>query len=155
MDVTVGYAGGHEPDPTYRQVCAGGTGHAEVVRVRYDPDRVSYRRLLEVFFTIHDPTQRDRQGADIGPQYRSVLLHSSEGQGETARSVIEALEREGAWEEPIVTEVAPLDAFYPAEEEHQGYYRKHPERGYCRMVIRPKLEKFRRAFSEIREPATS
>ena len=146
-DVTVGYAGGHVPEPSYEEVCTGRTGHAEVVQVRFDPSVISYRKILEVFFAIHDPTQRDRQGADVGPQYRSVILTHSDAQRETAEATIRELEREGVWEEPIVTEVAPLEAFYPAEEEHQGYYRKHPERGYCRVVISPKLAKARRRFA--------
>jgi len=147
-EVVPGYAGGRVPDPTYRQVCGGGTGHAEVVRVRFDPEVISYRELLEVFFTLHDPTTRDRQGADVGPQYRSIILHHSGEQEAEARRLIGEMEEEGRWEAPIVTGVEPLEAFYPAEEEHRDYYRKHPERAYCRVVIRPKLSTLERAFPE-------
>lgn len=154
-EVTVGYAGGHVPEPSYEEVCTGRTGHAEVVQVRFDPRVIPYRRILEVFFAIHDPTQRDRQGADVGPQYRSAIFTHSEDQRATAVGLIEELEREGVWEDPVVTEVAPVEAFYRAEEEHQGYYRKHPERGYCRVVISPKLAKLRRRFAADRKAARS
>ncbi len=121
--VTSGYAGGHHPSPTYRLVCGGNTGHAEVVRVVFDPDVVSFRTLLDVFFTIHDPTTKDRQGADVGPQYRSIILHADADQQRTAQEVIESLGAEGRWSRPIVTEVAPLGEFHPAEHEHDDYYR--------------------------------
>lgn len=146
--VEPGYAGGHVPDPTYREVCSGGTGHAEVVRIRFDPEAVSFRTLLGVFFTIHDPTTPNRQGADVGPQYRSIILYRSEEQRAEAESVIAELEEEGVWDAPIVTEVVPLEAFHPAEEEHRAYFRKHPERAYCQVVIRPKLAKLRSAFPD-------
>jgi len=129
QEVEPGYAGGHVDDPTYRQVCGGGTGHAEVVRVRFDPDELPYAELLRVFFTIHDPTTRDRQGADVGPQYRSIVLHGSAEQEAEARRVVRELREEGVWEAPIVTELVPLERFWPAEEENRDYYRRHPERG--------------------------
>lgn len=142
-EVKSGYAGGHVPHPTYRQVCAGDTGHAEVVQIRFDPSVISERDLLEVFFTVHDPTTPNRQGADVGPQYRSIILYASEEQRELARQVIDELSSAGLWDAPIVTELAPLDAFYPAEPEHDRYYRRHPEQPYCQIVIAPKLAKLR------------
>lgn len=149
-EVTVGYAGGDRPSPTYEQVCTGRTGHAEVAQVVFDPDEISYRDLLQVFFTVHDPTQLNRQGADVGTQYRSMILAHDEAQRETAESVIRELEREGVWQ-GIVTEVVPLVRFWPAEAYHQGYYRKHPEQGYCQAVIRPKLAKFRKRHAGLRK----
>lgn len=153
--VRSGYAGGHVPSPTYRQVCSGTTGHAEVVQVDFDPDVVSFREILEVFFTIHDPTTPDRQGADVGPQYRSIVLYGSDEQKETAEHVIEELGAEGAYGgAAIVTEVEPLETFWAAEEEHDDYYRRNSEQPYCRYVIDPKLEKFRKTFAEKRRPAS-
>lgn len=149
--VTSGYAGGHVEDPTYRQVCGGATGHAEVVRVEFDPAVLSYRRLLEVFFATHDPTTPDRQGADRGPQYRSIILYETEAQRETAESVVAALEDEGVFGAPIVTAIEPLEAFYPAEDYHQEYYRNNPTQGYCRVVIDPKLSKLRAGFADLLE----
>ncbi len=149
-EVSVGYAGGDTPSPTYEQVCSGTTGHAEVVRVVFDPEEISFRDLLHVFFTIHDPTQLNRQGADIGTQYRSMILTHDDAQREAAQSVIRELEREGVWE-GIVTEVARLERFWPAEAYHHGYYRKHPEQGYCQAVIRPKLAKFWKRHAELRK----
>lgn len=149
-EVTVGYAGGDGPSPTYEQVCTGTTGHAEVAQVVFDPEEISYRDLLHVFFTVHDPTQLNRQGADVGTQYRSMILTHDDAQRETAENVIRELEREGVWE-GIVTEVVPLERFWPAEPYHQGYYRKHPEQGYCQAVIRPKLAKFRKRHAELRK----
>ncbi|MFO7893425.1 MAG: peptide-methionine (S)-S-oxide reductase MsrA [Longimicrobiales bacterium] len=144
--VTSGYAGGHVPDPAYRQVCSGTTGHAEVVRVAYDPAEITFRELLRVFFATHDPTTPNRQGADVGPQYRSIILYESESQRETAEAVITELEAAGTFADPIVTEIEPLEAFYPAEEEHQDFYRNNPSYGYCRAVIDPKVAKLRREF---------
>ena len=144
--VTVGYAGGHTAEPTYREVCGGGTGHAEVVQVAFDPARISFGDLLRVFFGVHDPTTPDRQGADAGPQYRSIVLYDGEAQRRTAGAVIAELEAEGVWEDPVVTQVVPLGRFWPAEEYHQRYYEKNPGQGYCRVVIAPKLAKFRRRF---------
>jgi peptide-methionine (S)-S-oxide reductase len=151
--VEPGYAGGHVPDPTYGQVCTGETGHAEVVQVTYDANELSYRELLEVFFAIHDPTTPDRQGADVGPQYRSIILHDSPGQKAEAEAFIAALEADGVWDDPIVTQVVPLQAFYGAEAEHREYYRRHPERIYCQAVIRPKVAKFRQRFQEKLRPS--
>ena len=144
--VVSGYAGGHVESPSYRQVCGGGTGHAEVVQVSFDPEVVSYRRLLEIFFTIHDPTTLDRQGADSGTQYRSAIFFSSPEQEATARELIAELEAEEAFDDPIVTEVAPLGTFYPAERYHQDYYRQNSGQPYCQVVIRPKLAKYRAKY---------
>ena len=138
-----GYAGGSAPDPSYEQVCSGRTGHAEVVQVTFDPSVISYRQVLEVFFAIHDPTTLNRQGADAGTQYRSVIFHHSPEQERTAREVIEELGRQGIWEDPIVTEVSPAPDFYRAEEYHQDYFRKNPRQPYCQFVVAPKVAKFR------------
>ncbi|MDX1673569.1 MAG: peptide-methionine (S)-S-oxide reductase MsrA [Longimicrobiales bacterium] len=146
--VTSGYAGGHVANPTYRQVCSKTTGHAEVVRVEYDPDTISFRDLLRVFFTTHDPTTLNRQGADVGPQYRSIILWESETQRETAEAVMAELTEEGTFGDPIVTELEPLDTFYEAEEEHQDFYRNNPDYGYCRVVIDPKVAKLRKEFAD-------
>lgn len=146
--VVSGYAGGHVPNPSYEQVCGKGTGHAEVVQVTWDPETVSFRELLEVFFTIHDPTTPSRQGADVGPQYRSVILYHSPEQKETAEQVIAELGEQGVWDAPIVTELVPLTEFYPAETEHQEYYRRNPNQGYCRVVIAPKVAKLRQHYLE-------
>lgn len=148
QSVIPGYSGGHVVDPTYQQVCSGTTGHAEVVQVTFDPRTISFRELLEVFFTIHDPTTRDRQGADIGPQYRSAIFFHSFEQRDTAKEVIADLERQRVWSRPIVTEVAPLTKFYPAEEYHHRYYAENPDAGYCRVVIEPKVVKFREKYRE-------
>jgi peptide-methionine (S)-S-oxide reductase len=148
LGVQSGYAGGHVPNPTYEQVCTGTTGHAEAVQVEFDPAELSYRDLLRVFFAIHDPTTLNRQGPDVGTQYRSAIFYHSPEQERTAREVIAELERENIWDAPIVTEVQPLDAFYPAEEYHREYYRLHPEQAYCRAVIAPKVSKFRKQFAE-------
>jgi len=144
--VESGYAGGHVPDPTYEQVCAGGTGHAEVVRVEFDPGVVSYRDILEIFFTIHDPTTLNRQGNDIGTQYRSVIYFQTPEQQDTAKHVI--AEMANVWDAPIVTELLPLPAYYKAEEYHQNYYRRNPLQGYCAFVVAPKVAKFRSTFAD-------
>lgn len=144
--VTSGYAGGDTPDPSYRAVCSGSTGHAEVVQVMYDPAVVPYPDLLEVFFTLHDPTQLNRQGPDVGSQYRSIILYHDEEQREYAERYIDRLEREDAYDDPIVTEVEPLERFYPTEEKHQDYYEKRPSDGYCRMYAEPKVQKVREKF---------
>jgi peptide-methionine (S)-S-oxide reductase len=141
--VVSGYAGGTVPGPSYEEVCTGRTGHAEVVQVTFDPGELTYRELLEVFFSIHDPTTLDRQGADVGTQYRSVIFHHGPEQERTAREVIADLERQGIWDAPIVTEVEPAPPFYPAEEYHQEYFRRNPGQGYCSIVIAPKVAKFR------------
>ncbi|PPD57723.1 peptide-methionine (S)-S-oxide reductase MsrA [Dehalogenimonas etheniformans] len=139
--VTSGYAGGTAPSPTYEQVCAGRTGHAEVVKIDFDPAVISYHDLLQVFFKAHDPTTLNRQGADLGTQYRSVILYSSEAQKNAAGNYIAQLVKDKAFPQPIVTEVKQLEAFYPAEAYHQDYYQLHPEKGYCQAVIAPKLAK--------------
>jgi peptide-methionine (S)-S-oxide reductase len=145
-DVVVGYSGGSVPDPSYEQVCTGRTGHAEVVQVRFDPETVSYREILEVFFAVHDPTTPNRQGADVGPQYRSAIFYHDEDQRRVAEDVIQELEEEDIWGKPIVTEVSPIKEFYEAEEYHQEYYQKNPNQGYCRVVIAPKVSKFRQKY---------
>jgi peptide-methionine (S)-S-oxide reductase len=144
-DVTSGYAGGHVPNPTYRQVCAGTTGHAEVARVRFRPEEISFEELLQIFFTIHDPTTPDRQGADVGPQYRSIILHTSPAQEKAARKAIRDVARE-LYDGPVVTEVEPLGDFYPAEAEHHDYYNRNPEQAYCRAVVAPKVARARQGF---------
>jgi peptide-methionine (S)-S-oxide reductase len=146
--VVSGYAGGHLLDPTYAAVCTGGTGHAEVVRVEFDPAVISYRELLEVFFATHDPTTPDRQGADVGPQYRSIILYESDAQRATAEAVVAELEATRALGASIVTEVEPLETFYPAEPEHHEYYRRNPGQAYCRVVIAPKVAKLEAAFAD-------
>jgi peptide-methionine (S)-S-oxide reductase len=146
--VTSGYAGGHVANPTYEQVCSTDTGHAEVVEVEYDPEQVSYRELLEVFFGIHDPTTPDRQGHDVGPQYRSVIFTHSDEQRREAESMIAELERDQTFDAPIVTQLEPLDRFWPAESYHQDYYARHGAQPYCVAVISPKLAKLRKRFAE-------
>ena len=146
--VTSGYAGGDVPDPSYRQVCNGTTGHAEVVQIEYNPEVIGYRDLLEIFFTIHDPTTKNRQGADVGPQYRSIILYHSAEQQATAESVIERLEADGVFDDPIVTEVEPLDTFYRAEDHHQNYYANNSGQPYCQAVIAPKVNKLRKKHAD-------
>lgn len=147
--VVSGYAGGALPDPTYRQVCSGVTGHAEVVQVDFDPAVIDYRTLLEVFFTVHDPTTPNRQGADVGTQYRSVVFWHDGTQRATAERLIAELNAAGLWPDPIVTELAPLPAFYPAEDYHRNYYRNNPYQGYCQAVIAPKVAKLRARHREL------
>ena len=144
--VESGYAGGRVPSPTYYQVCSGNTGHAEVVRVTFDPSAIAYRDVLEAFFATHDPTTLNRQGADVGTQYRSVIFYHSPEQKRTAEQMIAELDGSDVWDAPIVTEVVPFEAFYPAEEYHQEYFRKNPRQGYCQAVISPKVAKFRKQF---------
>jgi peptide-methionine (S)-S-oxide reductase len=146
--VVTGYAGGTKPNPTYREVCTGRTGHAEVVQITFDPSVISYRDLLDVFFTIHDPTTIDRQGGDIGPQYRSIILTQSPEQERIARETIASIEAEKIWDDPIVTQIEPLQAFYSAEEYHQDYFENNPRQAYCQAVIAPKVAKFRKEFLE-------
>ncbi len=146
--VESGYAGGHVRNPTYNQVCAGTTGHAEVVQVTFDPREISYRELLEVFLTIHDPTTLNRQGGDVGTQYRSAIYFHTPEQQATAEEVIAALNAEGVWDAPSVTEVAPLEVFYPAERYHQEYYRRNANQPYCQVVIAPKVAKVRKQYLE-------
>ncbi len=145
--VESGYAGGHVENPTYEQICSKTTGHAEVCRITYDPQKVSYANLLEVFFRTHDPTTKDQQGNDVGPQYRSIILWENDEQKHVAVEVTKNLDASGAWDRPIVTEIESLKKFYPAENYHQDYYQNNPQQGYCRFVIAPKIEKFEKAFS--------
>ena len=147
-DVVSGYSGGRRPNPTYDQVCSGATGHAEVVQVTFDPAVVSFRELLEVFFTIHDPTTLNRQGADVGTQYRSAIFYHSPEQKQTAEQVIDELNKAGIWDAPIVTEVTPFTQFYPAEDYHQEYYARNPGQGYCQFVVAPKVAKFRSKYMQ-------
>jgi len=144
--VVSGYAGGHVKNPSYREVCNGTTGHAEVVQIEYDSDVVSFDDILNVFFTIHDPTTLNRQGADVGTQYRSAIYTHNDEQERIARAKIEQVTQAGLWQNPIVTEIAPLDIFYAAEDYHQDYYKNNPNAGYCRVVIAPKVAKFRKQY---------
>lgn len=143
-----GYMGGNVADPSYEAVCSGETGHAEVVQVVYDPARLTFRELLEVFFTIHDPTTRNRQGNDVGTQYRSAIFYHSATQKQTAEAVIAAMETARLWQDPIVTEVTAASTFYPAEAYHQEYFARNPNQPYCRLVVAPKVAKFRTRFLE-------
>lgn len=146
--VMSGYSGGHVANPSYEAVCTGMTGHAEVTQVTFDPDQISFRDLLGVFFTIHDPTTLDRQGGDVGTQYRSAIFYHDDEQRRAAEDVVRELEAEHVFDDPIVTRIAPLEAFYPAEEYHREYYRRNPNQGYCRAVIAPKVAKLRSKFLE-------
>ena len=143
---TSGYAGGHTDDPSYREVCSGRTGHAEVVQLEYDPETVAYEDILEVFFSIHDPTTKDREGPDVGSQYRSAIYAHNDEQLETARAFAEELENEGLYQ-GIVTEIEPLERFYEAEEKHQNYFEKNPNDAYCTMHAAPKVKKVREKFA--------
>ncbi len=144
--VASGYAGGHVQNPSYEAVCAGATGHAEVVQVHFDPEATTYRKLLEAFFSIHDPTTLNRQGGDVGTQYRSAIFTHSEDQLRTAEEMIRELEDERVFSDPIVTQVAPLEVFWPADSRHDDYYRRNTEQPYCQAVIAPKLAKFRKSI---------
>ena len=146
--VESGYAGGTKPNPTYRDVCSGQTGHAEVVQITFDPAEISYRDLLDVFFTIHDPTTKDRQGGDIGSQYRSIILTHSDDQARVAREAVAEVEAEKLYDDPIVTEIEPLTTFYSAERYHQDYFADNARQPYCQAVIAPKVAKFRQKFLE-------
>jgi peptide-methionine (S)-S-oxide reductase len=146
--VISGYAGGHVSDPTYEQVCDGNTGHAEVVQIIYDPDVISYDDLLKIFWKTHDPTTLNRQGADVGEQYRSIILYHNEKQKEKAEYYKNELQKSGAWDKPIVTQIVPLVKFYRAEDYHQDYYANNPYQGYCSFVIAPKVEKFEKVFKD-------
>ncbi len=145
--VQSGYAGGHDPAPSYRAVCSGSTGHAEVVQVTFDPAVIPFDELLRIFFTIHDPTTPNRQGADVGTQYRSIILFHSAEQEAAARRVMAEVERAGMWRSPLVTELASLEHFHPAEAEHHRYYERNPGASYCRLVVEPKVRKARSAFA--------
>lgn len=147
-----GYMGGHVDQPSYQQVCGGDTGHAEVVQVRYDPARIGYPELLDVFFALHDPTTLNRQGNDVGSQYRSAIFFRDGEQAAQARAAIDRLMAEGAFDRPIVTEVTAASTFWPAEPYHQGYFEQNPQQPYCRAVVAPKLAKFRARFAERLKP---
>ena len=146
VSVESGYAGGTVQNPTYKQVCTGTTGHAEVCQIRYDPAKVSFDELLEVFWKTHDPTTLNRQGADEGTQYRSVIFYHDDQQRAQAEKRKQELNASGAWDAPIVTEISPLIKFYRAEDYHQNYFRTNPEQSYCQFVVRPKVEKFEKVF---------
>jgi peptide-methionine (S)-S-oxide reductase len=146
--VVSGYAGGQVPNPTYQAVCSGVTGHAEMVQVTFDPEEITFRELLEVFFSMHDPTTLNQQGADRGTQYRSAVFYHSPEQEATAKEVIGELEAEHVYDAPFVTEVVPLETFYAAEQYHQNYYERNPGQGYCRAVIAPKVAKLRQRYTE-------
>jgi peptide-methionine (S)-S-oxide reductase len=149
QEVLSGYAGGDHPAPTYRAVCEGRTGHAEVTQIVFDPEEVTFQTLLDIFFVIHDPTTLNRQGADVGPQYRSIVLYTNEAQMEIAAETIRRLEEERLYPDPIVTEVVPLSNFFPAEKEHHVYFDRNPNQPYCAIVISPKLAKARAKFREL------
>lgn len=148
-EVISGYAGGKRKNPSYEQVASGATGHAEVCKVVFDPREVQLKQLLEIFFTVHDPTQLNRQGPDTGRQYRSIVLYKDEKQKQITEEVIGTLTQSGTYEDPIVTEVAPLEAFYEAEPYHQDYFAKNPYQGYCTMFVRPKIKKFKTSFPQL------
>jgi peptide-methionine (S)-S-oxide reductase len=144
IDVVSGYSGGNFPNPSYEQVCSGKTGHAEVVQISFDPEQISFKEILNIFFSIHNPTTRNRQGADVGTQYRSAIFYHSQSQKEIAEQAIREIEEAGIWNLPIVTEVTPFSNFYPAEDYHQDYFANHPNQPYCQVVISPKVSKFRK-----------
>lgn len=148
LKVESGYAGGQIKNPSYKEVCTGRTGHAEVCQITFDPRIVSYNQLLEVFFGTHDPTTLNRQGGDVGTQYRSSIMYHSETQKASAELAVKAANESGNWSDPIVTEVVPFDTFYRAEDYHMDYFNLHGEQPYCQMVVRPKVEKFKKTFSE-------
>jgi peptide-methionine (S)-S-oxide reductase len=151
--VVSGYAGGHVPNPSYEQVCTGTTGHAEVVQITFDPTVLSFDDVLHVFFTIHDPTTLNRQGGDVGTQYRSAIFYHSAAQQAAAERVMAELTAEQVWDDPLVTELVPLERFYPAEEYHRDYYRRNPAQGYCRAVIAPKVAKVRKLYlDKLKQP---
>jgi peptide-methionine (S)-S-oxide reductase len=152
--VVSGFAGGHVKNPSYEQVCSGRTGHAEVVQVTFDDGVLSYDDLLRMFFVAHDPTTLNRQGNDVGPQYRSIIFFHDEAQRESAERIRDEIAAAGVWPDRIVTEIVPLDVFYPAGQEHQDYFAHNPWSGYCQVVIAPKVKKFRKQFADrLRQPA--
>ncbi|MFP4687743.1 MAG: peptide-methionine (S)-S-oxide reductase MsrA [bacterium] len=153
--VVSGYSGGQVENPSYRQVCSGQSGHAEVVQISFDPSVIGLRELLYIFFTIHDPTTRNRQGPDVGPQYRSVIFYHNPRQKEIAEEVVEELSEKNIYEDPIVTEISSLDSFYPAAENHQDYYERNKSHNYCTAVINPKLDKAERIFADKFSPLES
>lgn len=150
--VTSGYCGGHTPHPTYSAVCEGDTEHAEVIEIRFDPETISFRDLLKIFFAIHDPTTVNRQGNDVGSQYRSVIFCQSPEQERQAKGLISQLEGLGIWDSPIVTQVVGPQPFYPAESYHRQYFRNNPDQGYCSFVVGPKVAKFRKSFQPLLKP---
>jgi peptide-methionine (S)-S-oxide reductase len=147
LDVVSGYAGGHMPNPDYKTVCSGTTGHAEVVQVTFDPQEITLQEILEVFFSIHDPTTLNRQGADVGTQYRSAIFYHDQTQKATAEQAMAEIRDAEIWDNPIVTEITALDTFYAAEDYHQEYFQRNPYQGYCRAVIAPKVAKFRQKYA--------
>jgi peptide-methionine (S)-S-oxide reductase len=153
-DVVSGYAGGHTENPTYRQVCNGDTGHAEVAQIRFDPSVISFKDILRVFFSVHDPTTLNRQGNDIGTQYRSAIFYHNDEQKRDAEEVIKEITDEGVYDDPIVTEVTPLEKFWPAEDYHQEYFANNPNQPYCQAVVSPKVRKFRQKFADRLKSAT-
>lgn len=150
--VISGYAGGHVENPSYKQVCTGTTGHAEVLQITYDPQKISFEELLEVFWETHDPTTLNRQGNDVGPQYRSVIFYHNEEQKQLAEKYKQELDASGAFNDPIVTAIEPLTNFYPAEDYHMNYFENNGQQPYCSFVIRPKVDKFRKVFSNKLKP---
>jgi len=147
--VVPGFSGGTVPNPTYEQVCAGTTGHAEVVQITFDPEVISFKRLLQIFFTVHDPTTPNRQGADVGSQYRSIILYHTEEQKKIALEVMKEMEERRIWSRPIVTQLVPFKEFYEAEDYHRDYFKKNPLQPYCLLVISPKVRKFRKEYAEL------
>ena len=147
-DVVSGYSGGHKDNPTYQEVCSGETGHAEVIQIKFDPEVISFADILRVFFSVHDPTQLNRQGNDIGTSYRSAIFYHDEEQKRTAQEIIDEITKEGIYDKPIVTEVTPFDKFWPAENYHQEYFANNPNQPYCAAVVAPKVAKFRQKFVE-------
>ena len=143
-----GYSGGHTNNPTYKEVCSGTTGHAEVVKIAYDPEIISYEQLMEIFFFLHDPTQLNRQGNDVGTQYRSVIYYKDEAEEQKARAALKTSEDSGKWNGKYVTEISKLEKFYPAEQYHQGYYDVNPDQPYCSAVVGPKIAKFKKYYGE-------
>ena len=152
LSVIPGYSGGHVKNPAYREVCEGTTGHAEVVQITFDPSVISFSDILEVFFAVHDPTTLNRQGADVGTQYRSAIFYHSEEQKKSAREMINRIEEEKLYNKPVVTEITAFSSFYPAEDYHKDYYARNPNQPYCRMVVSPKVEKFRKLYKEKLKP---
>ncbi|RZQ56251.1 peptide-methionine (S)-S-oxide reductase [Pseudidiomarina tainanensis] len=148
LKVQSGYAGGHKAEPTYEEVCKGDTGHAEVVQITFDPAALSVREVYEIFFALHDPTQVNRQGNDVGTQYRTSIFYQTDEQKRLAEEIIAEMEREQTWDAPIVTTIEPLEKFWPAEEYHENYVERNPENAYCQAVVHPKLAKFKRTFAE-------
>lgn len=155
VDAQSGYAGGHIANPSYQQICSGNSGHAEVVRLTYDPAQISFAEILQIFFALHDPTQLNRQGNDIGPQYRSVIFCHDQQQQDTATTIIAQAEADQIWDAPVVTAVEPLTSYFAAEDYHRDYYENNPQQPYCAMVIGPKLAKFRQTFAKrLKQPGS-